>query len=357
MRDTAGFEVCMHCGFVNDGAAAHPFMLAPGTTLNGGRYLVGAAVNMTQRENWYAGYDLTAQSRVFIRELFPRELVRRGETSPEATPPDEESAQKFRAARERYLAEFRAVSGLSCRNLLSVYGLFEENGTAYAVTEYLEGLILSDFLAKNPAKPAASAAQNISLQLCAGLGALHNAGFVHAELGPDSVWMCENGAVKIAAYANMLLGGGAPAPFQPEWSPATAPPEAYRGSSLTQASDIYALASLIYRMFAGRFPQNAPERTAGGAYTALSSRGSGASSAAAAAVDRALSLKPKERFPSVHAFVAAFTGMEAEETTLDLSDKKPRATGKVGRIVGFAASALMMLAGAALIAAYFLYLT
>lgn len=348
----------MHCGFVNDGAAAHPSLLAPGTMLNAGNYLVGAAVNRTQRENWYAGFDRTSQSRVLIRELFPNTLARRETGSPEATPKDEVCAQKLRVACERYLAEFRAVSDLSCRNLLAVYDLFEENGTAYAITEYLDGLILTDFLARNPAKPAVSAAQNIALQLCAGLEALHGGGCVHAGLGPDSVWMCESGTVKIVAYANMLFAAGAPAPFQPEWSPEAAPPEAYsKGSAFTQASDLYALAALIYRMFAGYFPQNAKERIAGGAHAALSTLGTGASPAAAAAVDRALSLKPKERFSSVRTFVAAFTGVEPKETTLDLANKKMREQGLGGRIAGFVASALMMLAGAALIAAYFFYLT
>lgn len=351
MRDAAGFEVCMHCGYVNGGAPERPDLLPPGTPLAEGRYLVGAAVRLNERETWYAGYDHSVGTRVHVRELFPRSLVARGPGSPVALPFDADSAEQLRHGAARFFAELSAVSGISCRNLVSVSDLFEENGTAYAVTEYLDGLILSDFLARNPATPAASAARNVSLQLCEGVRALHGAGLMHLGLGADAVWMCESGAVKLAAFSSVDLGAGSPALFLPETSPATAPPEALCAGDAACAPDIYSLAALMYRMFTGRFPDPA----ARGQYLPLASIASGADGALAAAVDRALSRDPAKRFMSVADFAAAFAG-GAPAKGQDAPKAAPRKKGRAGRIFGFIASILLMLLGAALAFVYFFYL-
>lgn len=354
MRDTAGFEVCMHCGFVNNEAAAPSFLLKPGTTLRHGRYYTGTANRITPHDIWYAGYDLASNSRVYIRELFPDALVTRDAGSSSVIPKDESCGAPLHAACVRYLAVFRAVMSVSCRNIIFVYDIFEENSTVYAVTEFLEGLLLTDFLAKNPAKPAVSAAQNVSLQLCMGLAALHSAGYVHAGLSTDSVFMGDNGSIKLVSFHNMLLGKSTSALFLPELSSATTPPEVYSGLTPTPESDIYSLGALIYRMFSGYFPHPANKRANDGGYLPLTHISSGASPAAALAVDKALSLEPTGRFFDVHAFVAAFTGIKPVETTLDMSRKKANRKAAARRALAIGGCALLMLMGAALITLYFL---
>ena len=44
MRETGGFEVCMHCGHINGSKVAHHSHLAPGTILAQGRYMLGTIV-------------------------------------------------------------------------------------------------------------------------------------------------------------------------------------------------------------------------------------------------------------------------------------------------------------------------
>ncbi len=351
MRETAGFEVCMHCGFVNSAAPEQPFELAPGSVINDGRYFIGAAIRFDSREIWYAGFDLASQRRVHIREYYPQALAMRGAGSPDVGLTDPACADEYGSGRTRFRAEMETVSRVSGHGILRVYDVFDDCRTTYAVTEFLDGSPLCEFLIKNSARPALSAIYNVAVQLVAGIEALHEHDLIHLGINTESIWMCDDGTLRIATFGNM---GPVPnAPAARTLMPGTAAPELYSGDALiSSAADIYSLAAVLYRLFTGSFPPDAVDRAAADKYEKLSSTHCGANAAMSRAVDRALSMSIQSRYTDVGEFIQDFSSPDApSDTGLTLSKSSTVNAKKHRRALPIAAALLAAFLGLLMIIA------
>ena len=85
----------------------------------------------------YKGAHRDLQQPVAIKELFPLDLGATRLGIRVLVPAPQEGA--FRYAREQALQEARIIAGFRSRNIVDVYDMFLENGTAYIVMEYMEG--------------------------------------------------------------------------------------------------------------------------------------------------------------------------------------------------------------------------
>ena len=128
---------CSQCGFAPQYASQYPQALPLGTIL-GGRYITGKVLDVDSFAISYLGYELVLEIKVVIREYFPSRLAARGEDRYAVTvSADEEDT--FRAGRQRFLDEARALAGIqSMPGIVSVRNQFEENNTAYIVTDHKE---------------------------------------------------------------------------------------------------------------------------------------------------------------------------------------------------------------------------
>ena len=116
---------------------------------------------------------------------------------------------KDKDALARFEREAKAVAALSHPNILSIFDFGRHDGTAYAVTELLEGETLRERL-KAGALPARKAAE-LAIQIAHGLAAAHGKGIVHRDLKPENVFVSRDGRVKILDFglAQQLDAGAA----------------------------------------------------------------------------------------------------------------------------------------------------
>lgn len=94
------------------------------------------------------GYDLTLEIKVAIKEYMPSALATRHSDrySVVLTGRVEED---YRYDMERFLDEAKILAKLqSTPNIVSVQNYFKENGTAYFVMEYVDGMSLKAYLSK-----------------------------------------------------------------------------------------------------------------------------------------------------------------------------------------------------------------
>jgi eukaryotic-like serine/threonine-protein kinase len=131
------------------------------------------------------------------------------------------------------------------------------------VMELLDGRSLADVMSSEGPLPAARFLP-IASQICAGLAAVHRAGFVHRDLKPENVFLVDRvgdrdfvklldfGLVKAlrgdvgvgkATVEGMFMG-----------SPAYASPEQAAGKPVDQRSDIYAVGVMLYELVTGQLP-------------------------------------------------------------------------------------------------------
>ena len=145
-KETAG--PCPHCGW--DGAGQEPGFppaLKPGSILNG-LYTVGRVLRRDSTSVTYIAQDYQSGERVTIKEYLPEEFARRAEPSGAVQLSSDEWREAFARGRERFLQEVKNLAAFRedpCFPRIIRY--FEENGTVYFVTDYMEGLTLDQFLA------------------------------------------------------------------------------------------------------------------------------------------------------------------------------------------------------------------
>ncbi len=174
--------------------------------------------------------------------------------------------------RERLLMEAEAGARLQHPAIATFYESSEGADGAFIAMEYVRGRTLRDVLGSGPVAPAS--AISIASALLEALHHAHAAGILHRDIKPENVILTDDGAPKLldfglakALRANRAddttvanLTGGRILGTVGYMSP-----EQLRGEELRPASDLFALAAVLYELISGRpaFPgSHATERIA-----------------------------------------------------------------------------------------------
>lgn len=138
----------------------------------------------------------------------------------------------------------------------------------YVLMDYLEGLQLNQFHNFDEPMQAASALE-IMLQACMGLAEAHARGVVHRDIKPANIWITPGGTVKVLDFGlarawgvPWAYGTNATAARTVVGTPHYCQPEQLHTDTLTPASDVYSLATILYEMLSGHavlFPQPVSE--------------------------------------------------------------------------------------------------
>jgi tetratricopeptide (TPR) repeat protein len=206
----------------------------------------------------------------------------------------------------------RKVSGPNVCRIHELFTLPATSGhaaTAFLTMEYMDGETLAERLHAGPLPP--KAAQQIALELCAGLKSIHHAGVLHRDLKARNVMLVRRGEETVAVVTDFGLAlslsseevrsGGHGLAGTPDYMS----PEQFTGDALTPAADIYALGVLFYEMATGSVPFHAHTPLEAAASRARQPTLRGIPYAWREVVHRCLKVDPAERYQSADEVAAA----------------------------------------------------
>jgi serine/threonine protein kinase/tetratricopeptide (TPR) repeat protein len=164
----------------------------------------------------------------------------------------------------RFEREAKAVAALSHPNILAIHDFGTHEGTAYAVTELLEGETLRGKLAAGPIPQ--KQAVDYALQVVKGLSAAHEKGVVHRDLKPENLFVSRDGHLKILDFGlakkvePVAPGEETSAPtVSGHTEPGTVmgtvgymSPEQVRGFAVDHRSDIFSFGAILYELLSGK---------------------------------------------------------------------------------------------------------
>jgi len=260
---TEEYNICPHCGYMIDSAPAEPIYLQPGTIFHN-RYIIGKALGSGGFGVTYLAWDGKLEQKVAIKEYMPGEFSTRAPGQSTVTVFSGDRNEQFYAGMHKFneeakkLAKFKNEDGI-----VKIFDSFEENGTAYIIMEYLEGMTLSDYLKEKGTIPEDDAVA-LMMPVMKSLGKVHNEGILHRDIAPDNIFVTKKGEFKLidfgaSRFATTTHSRSLTVMIKPGYSAE----EQYRsrGDQGTH-TDVYSLAATMYKMITGHTPPDAMERRA-----------------------------------------------------------------------------------------------
>ena len=259
MRKIGDNDFCPYCRKENSEPQKEPFL--PLKTIVGGRYLVGKLVASNSEGATYYAFDMERKTPVTLRELFPKGILSRGEGNYCLV--NIGKASEFIDAKEEFVKLWTKLTELKGFTALTqVYGLVEDLGTVYAVSEYLgEGKTLREFLLEQETGYISwDDARVLFMPVLSALGELHYAGIVHGGICPETLILDKNGKLRITGYSIEEVRRQK-STMECELFDGYAAVEQYGFSEgLSTSTDIYAFAAVLYRALIGSVPMSSASR-------------------------------------------------------------------------------------------------
>lgn len=259
MRKIGDNDFCPYCRKENSEPQKEPFL--PLKTVVGGRYLVGKLVASNSEGATYYAFDMEKKTPVTLRELFPKGILSRGEGNYCLV--NIGKASEFIDAKEEFVklwTKLTEIKGFTA--LTQVYGLIEDLGTVYAVSEYLgEGKTLREFLLEQETGYISwDDARVLFMPVLSALGELHYAGIIHGGICPETLVLDKNGKLRITGYSIEEVRRQK-STMESELFDGYAAVEQYGFSDgLSTSTDIYAFSAVLYRALIGSVPMSSASR-------------------------------------------------------------------------------------------------
>ena len=255
------FQVCPHCGYIVGTEADEAIFIQPGTLLHD-RYIIGRVLGAGGFGVTYIGWDGKLERKVAIKEYFPAEFSTRIPNHSMMTVFDGDRGEQFRDGMKKFVEEARRLAKFQEEpGIAKVFDSFEENDTAYIIMEFLDGETLASYLHKEGSIPE-NLAVDMLRPIIHSLQTVHAEGIIHRDIAPDNIFLTKTGEIKLidfgaARYATTTHSRSLTVIVKPGYSPE----EQYRSrGDQGPHTDVYALASTLYKMITGKTPPDAMER-------------------------------------------------------------------------------------------------
>lgn len=157
--------------------------------------------------------------------------------------------------RERFLQEARALAGLDHPNIMTLYTFLEEEGKLFLVMQFIDGQDV-DAMFRRCGGISPRAAVPIFQCALQGLGYAHRQGIIHRDLKPANIMVTRDGRVKLTDFGIALMTGGLRLTVTGAQVGTVfyMAPEQIQGSPATPRSDLYAMGISLFEVLAGRLP-------------------------------------------------------------------------------------------------------
>lgn len=320
MREKPDFmPECPYCKY--DGTKDNQPNALPIKTLLQERYYVGKILNENCEGITYIGYDVEKQSVVRIREFFPVGLVDRINT---LVKPFSEYGFNFDKHRSEFTSLAKSLSHMNgFAGLLNILDIFDENGTTYYITEYVEAITLRDFLLRNGGVLSYEQFRPLFMPLLATISSLHAVDIIHRGISPDTILVGKDGKLRLTEFC-IHDARTARTDLQASLHKGYAAIEQY-GFDGEQGpwTDVYALGALMYRFLVGNPPPEATVRVTEDKMTIPAEVAKTLPGNALSALANSLEIMPEDRTKSVEEFRSELI------STPKLSTKYNNKTGEV----------------------------
>lgn len=297
-------DSCSICGAKQAEPNRDRRALPIGTVVNG-KYQIGRVLGSGGFGITYLAMDGQLDRRVALKEFFPSGLVVRGFDRVAVSSNSTEDELSFHRGLSRFFREGQILAKFDHPNIVRVIEVFEANGTAYLVMEFLDGMTLKSWLSQVGQFETSKALEVMAFMVDA-LRAAHAVDVVHRDLKPDNVYITRQGRTLLIDFggAKELTSDGDKS-MDAMFAHGYAAPEQYSADSdkIGPWTDVYACGATLFKILTGETVRSALDRFSED--PPLNWSQTSVPKSVRFAVSKALKLNRSERFQTIQEFQAA----------------------------------------------------
>lgn len=261
-----------------------------------GRYRIDKELGRGASGTVYLGFDPLISRQVAIKALDYHQF----------------SSEELSSAKARFVREAEAAGGLNHPNIVQVFDVGEQSGSAFIAMDYAKGRALSECIhEENLLDPFD--VYRIILSVAEALEYAHQHKIVHRDVKPGNILYCDDpfgvkvtdfGIARFIDHSHTQTG-------EILGSPLYMAPEQILGQKVSYSADVFSLGVTFYQLLTGHLPFEG-ESLASLSYDIVHTKPKGARSvrkelpaSATRITNVALQKKPSDRYPSAEAMAEA----------------------------------------------------
>ena len=214
----------------------------------------------------YLAEQVMAKRRVCIKEFFPKDYYKRDGNTGALTLSSDGFAESMNKFKAKFIKEAQTIATLNHANIIPIHDVFEENGTAYYVMDYIEGESLSELVKRGGAMSERDAVAYIR-QVASALEHIHEQQIMHLDVKPGNIMVRSKDDHAILIDFGLskhydATSGEATSTTPVGVSHGYAPIEQYKQGGVNRFSpetDIYSLGATLYYLVTGNVPPQAAD--------------------------------------------------------------------------------------------------
>ena len=229
------------------------------TLLQGEKYKIIRFINSGGFGCTYEAEHTLFNTHVAIKEFFKEDLCNRDEKTNRVSVGVQSKAETVARLKKKFMEEAAAIFKMSHPGIVRVIDIFEENGTAYYVMDFIDGCSLGDMVRRRGKLPEKEALHYI-LQVVDALQYVHSRNRLHLDIKPGNIMVDKQDRAILIDFGaskhynedsgkqdSTLLGVNTPGYTPVEQV-------AKKFSKFNPATDIYALGATLYKLLTGTAP-------------------------------------------------------------------------------------------------------
>lgn len=294
-----------------------------GATLQSGKYRIIHVLGHGGFGITYLATSSQANKQVAVKEFFPSGYCERNVMTGYVSLKSDVSKYKT-----KFTSEAKKISQLNHKGIVKVIEVFEENGTAYYVMDYIKGKSLLDLIRIKPYSVDESI--DIIRNIAEALKHIHSKRMLHLDIKPMNIMIRDSDNLPIVIDFGISktydVQGNPNTTFMPGASLGYSSPEQLDGevNMFAPQLDIYSLGATFYSLLTGKLPSYpTPSTTSKLQFTPETP------ASIIAVVVKAMAYYQKDRYTTMAEFIkalppkAAKGSTSAQQTCIKTSENAP----------------------------------
>ena len=233
-------------------------MLSVGSILRG-VYRIDKYLSSGGFGNTYVATNIEFDEIYAIKEFFIKGVTQRDVNHTLVSVSNTENKNLFEEQLNKFKKEARRLRKMDNQHVVAVHDLFEENGTAYYVMDFIDGENLSERLRRLRHALSENEVMTYLPQILEALESIHKKGLWHLDLKPANIMVDKMGNIKLIDFGASKQHsnvGGAATSTSVSFTKGYAPREQMEQNTekFGPWTDFYALGATLYNLLTNKKP-------------------------------------------------------------------------------------------------------